>query len=145
MASSEFEVAGFKYQSDSLNARAQFHIARRLLPVLTKIRPLAVAWAQSELQTKEGEPVDEKAVKFGNIRDELFSELGGALSKLSDADCDFVINECLGVTYRLDGMGGRQPMWNKLANREMFSDLDMMSLMTIVSSILQANLMSFFH
>lgn len=153
-----FEIHGVSYQSDKIPARIQLHIGRRLINLLPRIRPLAIAWASAEvaeLEAKKVAPEEtseqqlssaaKKSEQFSKLRDELFDELAEALSHMNDADCDYVYDQCLAVTYRLDGLGGRQAMWNKAARREMFDDLNAVDLLTLVVTVLQANLSNFFR
>lgn len=147
-----FEIKGIKYQASKLNAKDQWAITRRLLPVLTNIRPLALAWADAEAAKRDADaaPDDEskklaaaEAAKFDRLRDEMMQGMAKSLQELSDADSDFIIDKVMGNVMRNTGTGW-VPVWNKATGREMFPDIDMTLMLTIVGSVLQSELSAFF-
>ena len=150
----EFEIGGVPYRSTRLTAKQQWGITRRMLPVLTGLRPLAIAWAQAELAAKEAEvegASDEdkaraarEAERLSAAREHMLGELAQSLRGLSDEDSDYIIDMCMGVTSRNAGQGWT-PIWNKAAKREQFEDITMGTMLTIVGSIIQQELASFFN
>ena len=85
----EFEINGVQYRAAAMDARRQFHVARRLSAVLS---PAADAIGKSK---------DDKSVKGGIIAalDGFFD----ALSSLPDDQLDYVIDACLDTVSRKDG------------------------------------------
>ncbi len=90
----------------------------------------------------------EKALKdsqeFAALRDTLFDDLAVALKMLTDEDSDYIIDTCYSVTMRNTG-GVWSPLWNKAAKREQFADINMPQMLTIVGTILEEQLHSFFQ
>lgn len=148
----DFEINGVPYRNTKLNAKEQWAVTRRLLPVLTGIRPLAIAWAQAELAKNAAEKAEtpeakQKAVaqeaEFAATREEMLKGLAESLKQLSDADSDFIIDLCMSKTMRNPGTGW-VPIWNKAAGREMFPDIDMGLMLTIIGTIIQGEMANFF-
>jgi hypothetical protein len=134
----EFEVAGKRYRAKTLSGKAQFHITRRLAPVLSSLKDLiGGGGAIGALEDTEGA---QAAAVIGAA-----SPFLEAIAKMSDEDVDYIIDRCLEVTWRLDERGGAQSMWNTAARRPMFDDLSMMEMLGIVWSVIQgsASLMGF--
>jgi len=113
----EFEVNGITYRCKKLTAFQQFHIARRLTPLL-----LALAGA--------GEKVNNFAA---------------ALAGMSDSDGEYVISVCLSAVERFNTEHKNwAAVWNASANRAMFVDLnDLAALLPIVVKVIEDNLGNF--
>lgn len=121
----DFEINGIKYQCGKMNAMTQFHVSRRLAPLLSSLTALA--------QGEKMEPM------------QILASLMSEISKLSDADCEYVLYACMAVTTRDQG-GGRGNA-NVLAGdgrTVMFPDIDMLTMLTIAANVLQDNLSGFF-
>ena len=158
----EFTVAGIPYRTPhKLNARQQFHIARRLGPVITQVgqqlpliqAAIAGQVAQVESANSDGEAGDVmNAARRLAQQIAMFEELGRpileALAKLTDADCNYVFDLCLSAVQRLaggNGAGGTwTDIWNVRAGRLMFEDIELGEMMQITMEVLRENLLSFF-
>lgn len=114
----EFEINGASYRAQQMDAMKQFHVVRRLAPLMGEFAGL-----------KSAEP--EKA----------FEAIASAVSKMSDADADYVIGTCLDSVER---QAGNQ--WGKIrvSGRLMYADLPLPDMLQIVWQVLQGNLGSFF-
>lgn len=116
---SEFEVAGVAYRSGRLNAREQFHVARRLAPIFSTL---------TEAAATGGEPD--------------FAPIAQAVASMPDGDADFVLTKTLAVVERKQGT-----VWVRLQSSNgalMFEDLGMMEMLQIAWAVLQENLSGFF-
>ena len=85
----EFELSGVTYKSDKINAVEQFHIARRLAPVLAEL---------------------------SKDKENTLNNLANAISKLSNEDADFVLFgllKCISMKES-NGLG-----WSKISNGNM--------------------------
>ncbi len=133
----EFEINGKKYRARPLNARAQFHIVRRLAPVLSSLKDM---FAVATLAPEARENDDQASALF-----EASGPFLEAINKMSDEDTDYIIDRCLEVTMRVGPDGSAQAMWNAAARRPMFDDLTMIEMLSIVWNVLQgsASLMGF--
>lgn len=125
----EFVIGGHTYKVGQMNVFAQFHVGRRLAPVLTSSVELAdtLRSGKSEiLQTIQAiEPLVE------------------AISKLSDDECDYVIFKCLEACQRQQN-GGWAPLFNSSAKRLMFEDITLPDMLSITARVIQENLAGFF-
>ena len=122
----EFEINGVQYRAQTMDARRQFHVARRLSAVLS---PSADAIGKSK---------DDKSVKGGIIAalDGFFD----ALSTMPDAQLDYVIDACLDTVSRKDG-GAWSPIRRGGA---MMYDLDLYTQGAIVYHVVRGQLDGFF-
>jgi hypothetical protein len=118
----EFEINGQTYRSSKLNARQQFHVSRRLAPVL------------GGLATASGSAAEDFAHFLQPIAD--------AVAKMSDDDCDYILDTCLAVVQRQQGTAWAQIF---VAKNIMFEDIDMAAMLQIAAKVIQENLGSFFH
>lgn len=114
----EFEIKGQQYRAGRLDAFKQFHVARRLAPLLGGIA--------------KGGQGDFSA---------FLQPMAEALAGMPDADCDFILNTCLAVVQRQQGNA-----WAPIIKGKelMFEDIDMGSMIQITIKVIQENLGSFF-
>ena len=122
----EFEINGVQYRAAAMDARRQFHVARRLSAVLA---PSADAIGKSK---------DDKSVKGGIIAalDGFFD----ALSSLPDDQLDYVIDACLDTVSRKDGT-----QWSPIRRGgAMMYDLDLYTQGAIVWHVVKGALDGFF-
>ena len=122
----EFEINGVQYRAQTMDARRQFHVARRLSAVLA---PSADAIDKSK---------DDKSVKGGIIAalDGFFE----ALSTLPDDQLDYVIDACLDTVSRKDG-GAWSPIRRGGA---LMYDLDLYTQGAIIYHVVRGQLDGFF-
>jgi len=153
-----FTVQDTTYRTKhKLNARQQFHIARRLAPVVSVIGAI-VPMLQGALEQQTMTPSE-------NGEDEITTQLRAmarravdmeamahpimeALAALPDADCDYVLDLCLAVVQRMQSGNGAGPIWsdiwNARANKLMFEDIELPAMLQIAMEVLRENLMGFF-
>lgn len=118
----EFELDGHTYRTGKLDARAQFHIMRRLAPVLGEIAPA--------LQ--------------GNAKGvDSLPAIAAAVAKLSDADADYCIFGLLKVVSRKqpNGLG-----WGAVSVDQslMYDDIDMAKMLKLAWESMTSNMSGFF-
>lgn len=81
----EIELSGRIYHTGKLDARRQFHVARRLAPVIAAMADAAGS-------------IDDLKSVAASID---LEKIAGAVAALSDADADYIMDNCLSVvTYR---------------------------------------------
>lgn len=117
----EFEVDGQVYRSKKMNARTQFHVMRRMAPILAPLQ----------------------AVASGDMSGSLVA-LAEAIGSLSDEASDYVLDRCLEVVERKQGEGG----WAKVkldGGPAMFADIDLMALLQIAANVLRDNYAALFQ
>jgi hypothetical protein len=130
--SEPFEVGGFTYRAGKLDARTQFHVVRRLAPVLGSFRDILAVVRPAEGQERV-DPI------------EAIEPLADAVSKMPDDHVDYVLDACLSVCQREQpGGAGWSPVWNVQAKRPQFEDIDMLAMLQIVANVLAGALSGFF-
>ncbi|MBB3004360.1 hypothetical protein FHX57_006742 [Paraburkholderia tropica] len=116
------EVGGQKYRIGRIDARKQFHVARRLAPLLAGMSSVA-----------------DKSAGFAAF----LGPLTDALSGMSDDDVDYVLDVCLGVCQRMQPNGQGAPVIAR-GGGLMFEDIDMGQMIQLAVKVIQENLGGFF-
>jgi hypothetical protein len=116
------EVGGQKYRIGRIDARKQFHVARRLAPLLAGMSALG-----------------DKSAGFAA----LIGPLTDALSGMSDEDVDYVLDVCLGACQRIQPNGQGAPVIAR-GGALMFEDMDMGQMIQLAVKVIQENLGGFF-
>lgn len=124
----DLEIDGVSYRTGTLNAKQQFHIARRILPIIAKLGTMTPVNGAEEPDT-------------GRVLD-FFTIVADGLSHLSDADCDYIMAACLGVVQRQQG-DRYFPVWNKQADAPQFQDMKLPALTQLTMAVIQDNLGDF--
>jgi hypothetical protein len=136
-----------KFRTGRLNARQQFHVARRLGPILVaRLQGMAAMTKMLGLPTAEGaqeaaEPAPEALVPE-DVMAAGFIPAATALARMPDADADFVLTTCLGVCSRMQGS-----QWAPVQasnGKMMFEDIGMQEMMQLVNAVVKENLGDFF-
>lgn len=117
----EFELEGRTYRANKIDARTQFHIVRRLAPVLGEIAPA--------LQGKGGL--------------DALPPLANAVAKLTDSDADYVIFGLLKAVVRKQDQGLG---WGPVATGEqlMYDDTTMPLMLKLAWQSFSFNMSGFF-
>jgi len=116
-ATAEFEIAGHTYRAGKLNTFQQFHISRRLAPVLSGLasdNPTGFLPAVAE-----------------------------AVAHMPEADCDYILHTCLAGVRRNEN-NVWAPIAVGDGKALMFADIDLTAMMQIVVAVIQENLSNFF-
>jgi|SRR5690348_9329885 len=138
----QFEINGHQYQSAKLDAFKQFHVARRLAPLLSGVsaalKSTGVAPAPAE---GEATPSQDAAPRADFA--DFLEPMADALAHMPDADCDYILFTCLSVVQRQQGNG-----WAKVvapgSRSMMFEDIDMGEMIGITLKVVQENIGGFF-
>jgi len=133
----EFTIGQGQYRAGKLDARRQFHVARRIAPLVGQLQMLAPALAGKNIE-EMSEAETARAFEQALIP---FTE---ELSKMSDADCDYVLDACLSVVQRQQQGGGWQAIWNPRAGRMQFEDINVSEMMQIAGQVIMDSLGGFF-
>lgn len=120
----DFEVDGQSYTTLRMDCFAQFHVARKLGPVVAEVIPVLAKGIDLEKGITEIEPVMH------------------ALAKMDEADVNYVLHACLRVVRRRQN-GGAVPVWNEGAKRIQFEDIEMPQMLQIAVYVLKDNLSRF--
>ena len=120
----QIEINGAQYRVGKMDARRQFHVMRRLAPLLSTLGPVAAGG------------LDDPAA---------LAPMAAVLAGLSDEDVDYVLDTCLAVCQRQQGDAWaaiRVP--NGKASLSMFADIDMAAELRLTAEAIKGNLGDFF-
>jgi hypothetical protein len=118
----EFVEGGKTYRAGRLDAVTQFHVVRRLAPVLGELAP---------------------AMKAGGDGLEALPPLASAVAKMTDEDANYCLFGLLGcVTRKQDNGLGWGPV--SVGNSLMYADIDMGVMLKLAWQAALENLGSFF-
>jgi hypothetical protein len=132
----EFTVGLHTYKAAPLSALAQFHLARKLSPVIAPFLETAL-------------PVLNKAADGLSTRDlpALLKDVSPflkVLAELPEAEVNYVIETCLATVTRKEPKGGGwSPVWSKAGGAMMFDDIKMPDMLVIAAHVIQDNLADF--
>lgn len=121
--SEEFEIDGFVYRANPMDLRVQLHLVRRVTPLVASVPALLTA--KGDFLT---------AVM-------PFAE---ALAGMEDKDVDYIIDKSLSIIERKQP-GDRQwaKVWNSSAQRVMFDDITLMTMLKLSARVILDNIGSF--
>lgn len=135
----DFQIGARKYKVSKIDAFKQFHIARRLGPIMGDIIPVA-----QKLQAKFG------ALKPDEMKEDQLEAVAAiaqpvlvGFSRLSDDDANkILLGLCSAVEMQQTQAGG----WAKVSTESqlMFQDLELPELMQIAGRAFMFNIAGFF-
>lgn len=138
----EMNVGQHRYMVGRLDAFAQFHVSRRIAPVVPTLLPVLAEFSKNEVQAALASAQDAEAVDIN-----AFTGLGTAvmpfaeaLAQMSDENADYVIKTCLSVVKRVTD-GGLSAVVRQ--GNLMFDDLDLSGLLPLVIAVLRSSLGNF--
>ena len=141
----ELEIGGNTYRINSMSAMTQFHVMRKLGPVLPGIVPV-LAQAAAALPQADGQEDGGAMTTVDGVAAIAMAArpLLDGLAAMADADAEYVINHCLSAVMRRDP-GGKS--WNAVSRDgvTMFDDIDLMTSMQIDGAALPENYTGFFR
>jgi hypothetical protein len=139
----EFEVNGRNYRSAKMDAMTQFNVIRRLAPVMGPLAQFVkegakVAKPNGEILNPGEMPSREDAI-------DLAMPLVKAIAELPEETTDYIISTCMRLVKRDEGQGrGWAKIWNDQAHRPQMEDIDMVTMLQIVVSVLGGSFGPFF-
>lgn len=132
------EVGGQGYRVTALNARTQFHVLRRLAPLLTKAQPLFAA-----VQAIRGQGAQDVTADAMLSDDVLgaFAPMAELIASLPDQELDYVMDKCLAACHRKVGEVFR-PVAN-MQGQLMFQDINLPTQLRLVGEVIMLSLGNF--
>lgn len=137
MSDREFKAGERNFKLLKVDAMSQFHIVRRIGPLLAEIMP-AMAKVKSDGKDLAKLTEDEKFEKFAEILSPLFA----GISKLTDADADYVLFRLLSAVEVEQPEHGS---WTRVASHQgiKMQDIELQVLMQAAGRALMYNLSGF--
>lgn len=138
MSDRDFEIGGKKFKLNKIDAFRQFHIVRRLAPLLGELVP---AIAQISQQLKSGGGDQSEEAKLAQVA-LIAAPLMHGLSKLTDVDADKVLFGLLSSVEMQQEAGN----WARVATDSnlMFQNLELPLMLQVAGRAFMYNLSSFF-
>ncbi|MFX5295233.1 phage tail assembly chaperone [Acinetobacter baumannii] len=137
------QIGNHNYEIGRLNAIDQFHVSRKIAPIIPTIMPILTELAKGELQKtiEKLESAEENDVS--GLAEANLESLGAALQPLMDAfakmpedDVDYVIKKCLAAVSR---NGAKVVVRDAI----MFDDLGMEHILPLTIAVIRTNLGNF--
>lgn len=130
-----FEFGGRKFQLSKIDALKQFHIVRRVGPILSDLLP-----AMKDIGKLQKSDISE-GEKLDNIA-KFVTPIMEGLSKLSDADSELVLHNLL-QSVEMQQVSGN---WIRVSNGTLFvvQDLELPALLNLAGRAFMFNLAGFF-
>lgn len=125
----DFTVAGHQFKCGKMGAFQQFHVARRLAPILGSLKE---AFASAGAG---------KGMTDGELLEVIFEPMANAISRMSDEDAEYVLNACLDTVQMQQGT-----VWVRIRSGKqmMFDFIGLPEMMQITVAVLQDNFANFF-
>jgi len=133
MINAEPVIGGKKYQIGRLNAMQQFHVSRRIAPLLATMGiSFATILQHRTIDVEQLIPV--------------LGPVSHVLSTMSDEQTDYIFATCLSVVKRAEKGPGGKDMWAPVSAGALvqYDDINMAQMIAIVVAVLQVNLEDFF-
>ncbi|WP_011298553.1 phage tail assembly chaperone [Cupriavidus necator] len=128
----EIELASNRYSIGRLNAMQQFHVSRRIAPIIPALIPVYMRMQAS------GKPLTEDLDGLATA----LQPLADGLAALKDDDAEYVIGTCLSVVQRQQATGWAR-VWS--GKESMFDDMDLSVTLPLVIQVISANLGPFIN
>ncbi|MBU9404032.1 hypothetical protein KTE13_30305 [Burkholderia multivorans] len=165
----EIELNGTRYAIGKLSAMQQFHVSRRIAPIIPPMIPVLMkfyaeleqadvareqaranaalaALAEGKVPSEAADaPAADKSRELLSLVDAIAPVLqpfADALAGLKDEDAEYVFGTCLSVVERWQGAGWAK-VWSVAHKTSMFDDIGIDVMLPLVVRVVVANLGSF--
>jgi hypothetical protein len=132
---SEVAIGDNVFRIGKLNAIQQLHVSRKIAPVLPKILPAMVASQALMASLSEVNPDLEGLAS-------MLSPVADALAAMSDADAEYIFNECLSAVQLQQG-NAFVSIWNKDSHTSQFDFIDFFLMIRLVVQVIWGSLGNF--
>lgn len=132
MDANKVEIDGHTYMLGRLDAFQQFHVARKIGPIMIKLN---IGLTDLALMSKDKDHQEVLPLLLGPVTE--------VVAKMATEDVDFVLHTCMGVCGRVDPTIGRASPVMRGAQL-MFQDISMATMLQLTVGVLRENLTDFF-
>ncbi|WP_322080196.1 phage tail assembly chaperone [Burkholderia cenocepacia] len=156
----EIELSGKRYQIGKLNAMQQFHVSRRIAPIIPSMIPVLMKFyaeiersrnaaanaALGMLAAGEDASAAEQRDVLGLVDSiaPVLQPFADALAGLKDEDAEYVFGTCLSVVER-QHQNGWAKVWSAAHKTSLFDDMDMGAMLPLVVRVVVENLGPFIN
>lgn len=131
----QLELDGHTYRIDAMPAMVQFHVMRKIGPVLSTLTP--VIEAMNELQLNDDPDLDDLAVLS-----QAAQPLAYALASLPDDHATYIINSAMACVKRRDSRLW-SAAWDEASASPMYADMTPLVWLTLVFHIIKGQIQPF--
>lgn len=125
----EFNLNGQTYRAGKLDAFKQFHLSRKLAPIVPTLIPVFVKLSRDGDLAKDIAGIAAIVQPFAD-----------GIAAMTDADSEYVLSTCLGAVQRSTGQNTWAPIWSQAAKSCMFDDIDLGVMVQLVMQVVQDSL-----
>lgn len=125
----ELDLNGHRYSIGKLSAKQQFHVSRRIAPIVPTLIPVFVRLAAG------GRGITEDP---GGMADVL-QPLADGLAAMKDEDADYVLDTCMQAVQRRQEHGWTA-IWSAGQRVPMFQDIDLSVMLPLALRVIVGSL-----
>lgn len=129
----EFSVNGQNYRSARIDAMRQFHLSRKLAPIIPTLIPVFLQLA--EAAKTSGKPLSSDMSSLSGLL-EPFAE---GIASMSDEHAEYILGTCMSVVQRQQGAAWMS-VWNSGQKVCMFDDIDAGAMIQIGFQVIRESL-----
>ena len=126
------EINGGEYKIGKLSAFQQFHVSRKIAPILPTLIPIFLRMAKTPGGGLE---------KLPDLADVL-TPFAEGIAQMSNEDSEFVLSTCLGAVKRLH-QKDYTPVWSDRGNVCLFDDMDLSVMIRLTIEVIKDSLQPF--
>ncbi|MBN4665437.1 hypothetical protein HUS73_05935 [Pandoraea nosoerga] len=142
----EIEIRGVKYRIGKLSAMKQFHVSRKIAPLVPTLLPIMLELASSKggavqstvAAAPDGGGVDGDSAGILS-RPQLLQPFADGLASLPDDQAEYVIGECLAVVQRFQGNAWFS-IWAAAAKQPTYDDIDLAAMIELSVKVIADSL-----
>lgn len=139
---SEFELGADTFRIGKLNAFQQFHLSRKVAPVIPTLIPVFLKLqASAKTASADGDSGPAQSPLSGDLGAlaEILQPFADGIAGMPDETAEFILSTCLGVVQRKQGTAWF-PVWSAGQNVCMFDDLDLGVMMKLSVRVITESL-----
>jgi len=125
---SDFELGADTFRIGKLNAFQQFHLSRKVAPIIPTLIPLFLKLKQAPVPAvgEDGAAANVPVPLSGDLGAlaEMLQPFADGIAGMPDETAEFILSTCLGVVQRKQGVSWF-PVWSTAHNVCMFDDIDL--------------------
>lgn len=130
----DLEINEKTYRVGKLSALKQFHVSRKIAPLLP---PLVSLWVDA---LKAEKPLQDSLAEVAALATPVLE----ILSTLPDEQLEYVIGECMAVVTRRDA-NAAFPVWSAAVRAPMYEDIDMAVMLQLTARVIADSLGPFIN
>ncbi|MGI1019153.1 phage tail assembly chaperone [Pseudomonas aeruginosa] len=130
----EFSVNGQSYRTTKIDAMRQFHLSRKIAPVIPALIPVFAKLAESQ-KAEGAKPLSSDLASMAS----LFEPFAEAVASMSDESAEYVMGTCLSVISRQQGTTWA-PIWDDRQKVCMFDDIDSGVMLQLAAHVVRESL-----